>query len=124
MPANSYCHRKWPGTCCARHHRRSCWQARRRSGGPWWIVVGGLARLGVDAPGPGDLLDGLRRVQELTVESIEDVVETVAPRMREDLAVLPVHLRIYDDVSAGLVVVAAVVRRVLVMPADLASGCI
>jgi hypothetical protein len=64
----------------------------------------------------------LGRVEELPVEPVEGVFEAVAPRVRQDLAVLAVDLGVDDDVAAGLVVVAVVVGRVLVEPPDLA-GC-
>ena len=54
------------------------------------------------------------------VQAIENVIEAIAARVRDDLAVLAVDLGIDEDVSAGLVVVTVVVRCVLEMPSDLA----
>src|SRR5262245_35684500 len=84
------------------------------------IVVDRFTGLRIDAFGPVYDLDVLRRLQELAVEAIEHVVEAVAAGMREQLAVLAVDLGVDEDVSAGLVVVHVVVRRVLVPPRDLA----
>ena len=67
-------------------------------------------------------LDVLSGLQELAVEAVENVFEPVAARMGEYLAVLTVHLGVDDDVAAGFVIVAIVVRRVLVIPFDLAVG--
>src|SRR5262245_57813312 len=84
------------------------------------IVVDRFTGLRIDAFGPVYDLDVLRRLQELAVEAIEHVVEAVAAGMRNDLAVLAVDLGVDQDVSAGLVVVHVVVRRILVPPQDLA----
>src|SRR5207249_3243421 len=54
------------------------------------IVVDGLAGLGIDALGPGDLVGILRRFQELAVLPIQGVVEAVAVGVNEELAVLAV----------------------------------
>src|SRR5262249_29535672 len=86
-----------------------------------WIVVDRLAGLLIDAFGPGDHLDVLGGFEELAVEAIEHVVEAIATGMRDDLAILAVDLGVDEDVSAGLVVVTIVVRRVLEMPCDLAA---
>src|SRR5262249_13073529 len=84
------------------------------------IVLERLAGLRIDARGPGHALDVLSCFEELAVEPIEDVLEAVATGMRQDLAVLAVHLGVDDDVAASLVVVTVIVRRVLVVPPDLA----
>src|SRR5262249_55557223 len=84
------------------------------------IVLDGLAGLGIDALRPGHVLDVLHRLDELPAAAIEGVIEAVATGMRDDLAVLAVHLGVDQDVGAGLVIVAVVIRRVLVPPRDLA----
>ena len=81
------------------------------------LVLDRLAGLGIDALGPGDLIDMLGGLEELAVAAIEDVFEAVAARMRDDLAILAVHLGVDEDVGAGLVVVAVVVGRILEIPA-------
>src|SRR5262249_26962136 len=88
--------------------------------GAAWIVVDGPAGLWVDALGPREVLDGLGRLEELTVEAIEHVIETVAGRMRDNFPVLAVDFGIDEDVATDLVVVVIVVRRVLEVPRDLA----
>src|SRR5262249_57841816 len=72
------------------------------------IILDRLAGLGVDTLGPGHFLDVLHRLDELAVATIEGVVEAVAAGMRDDLAVLAIHLGVGEDVGAGLVLVAAV----------------
>jgi hypothetical protein len=86
------------------------------------IVFERLAGLGIDALGPVRFLDVLSGLEELPVEPVEGVFEAVAPGMGQDLAVLAVDLGVDDDVAAGLVIVAIVIRRVLVEPPDLAAG--
>src|SRR5262245_60269462 len=85
------------------------------------IVVDRLAGFGIDALGPGDFLDVLHRLDELAAAAVERVIVAVAAGMRDDLAVLAVHLGVDKDVGAGLVIIAVVVRRVLVPPGDLAA---
>src|ERR1019366_2218513 len=86
------------------------------------IVFDRLAGLGIDALGPGHLIDMLGGLEELAVAAVENVFKAVAARMGDDLAILAVHLGVEQDVGAGLVVVAVVVGRVLEIPADLAVG--
>ncbi len=86
------------------------------------VVVDRLAGLGVDALGPGDLAHVLDRLDELAVQPVEHVIEAVAARMGDDPAILAVHLGVDEDMGAGLVVVAVVVRRVLEVPFELAGG--
>src|SRR4051794_2766856 len=68
------------------------------------IVIDGLAGLGIDAFGPGDLLGILCRLQELAVLAIECVVEAVAVGVDKELAIVAVDLAIDDDLRAGGIV--------------------
>src|SRR6476661_2878688 len=85
------------------------------------IVVERLASLRVDAPGPGHLRHVGRGLEELPAQAIEAISEAVARGSRHDLAILAVHLRVDEYVAAALVVVHRVIRRVLMVPADLAA---
>src|SRR5262245_26309179 len=85
------------------------------------IIIDRLTGLRIDALGPGHLLDVLHRLDELAAGAIERVVEAVAAGVRDDLAVLAVHLGVNQDVGTGLVVVAVVVRGVLVPPRNFAG---
>src|SRR5215470_6849572 len=75
------------------------------------VVVDGFAGLGVDALGPGYARHILGGFQELAVQPVERIMETVARRVGEKLAILAVDLAVNQDVGAGLVIVHAVVRR-------------
>ena len=63
----------------------------------------------------------MRRLQELSVEAIEGVVEAIACGVGHDLAILAAHLRVDEDVRADFIIVHRVVGRVLMMPLDLAG---
>ncbi len=82
------------------------------------IVIDGPSGLWVDALGPREVFDGLGRLEELTVEAVEHVIEAIASRVRDDFPVLAVDFGIDEDVAANLVVVVVVIRRVLEMPRD------
>src|SRR5262249_43032926 len=88
---------------------------------PAWIVVERLAGLRIDALGPVHLLDRLRGFEKLPVDAIEGVCEAVTARMEQDLPILTVYPGVDENVAAGLVVVAVIVGRVLVIPPDLAG---
>src|SRR4029077_15584935 len=88
------------------------------------VVVDGLAGLGIDAFGPGDLLRILCRLQELAALPIQGVVEAVAIGVDEKLAILVIDLAVDDDLRAGGIVVAIVVGGVLEEPLHLASRSI
>src|SRR5262249_10182680 len=85
------------------------------------IVFDRLAGFEVDTLGPVHLLDCLHGLEELAIDAVERIFEAVAPRMGENPAVFTVDLGVDDDVAASLVVVAVIVRRVLVVPPDLAG---
>src|SRR5207244_667150 len=69
------------------------------------IVLDGLAGLGVDALGPGHLIDILVGVEKLAVGAVEPVEEAIASPMRQDLPVLTIDRQSDDLVDAVLVVV-------------------
>jgi hypothetical protein len=84
------------------------------------IVIDRPAGLRIEALGPGQLLDGLGRLEELAVEPVKDVAEAVAGRVRDDSSVLAIDLGVDQDVAADLVIIVVVVGRILVVPGDLA----
>src|SRR6185312_8403841 len=85
------------------------------------IVIDRLSGLAVDALGPGEPPDILRRLQELAVGAVENILKAVAAGMRQELARLAIDGGVDQDMRAGLVEIAIVVRRILVEPLDLAG---
>ena len=82
------------------------------------IVIERLAGLGVEAGRPGHLVDILLAGHERAVDAVERVVEAVARRMHDQLAILAVDFRVDDRVLGYLVEVIGIIRRVLEPPFD------
>src|SRR5262249_40082051 len=85
------------------------------------VVVNRLAGLRSNAFGPAPLAGILDGAEELAVLPVERVVETVAVGVDQELAVLAVDPAVDNDLRAGGVIVAVVVRGVLEVPLDLAG---
>ena len=86
------------------------------------IVIDGLASFRINAFGPGHLGDILAHLEKLPGSAVKGVIKSIASRMRDGLAILPVDLGVDQHMRAGFVVVAIIVRRVLKIPFHFA-GC-
>ena len=84
------------------------------------VVLDRLARLRVEPGRPGGLLHERQTPDELAVGPVDGVAHAVAVGFQVKLARLAVHRRIHQHVLGDAVVVVRVVRRVLVVPLDLA----
>src|SRR5580704_10599095 len=85
------------------------------------IVFDRLAGLGIETPGPVEIIHVLPALDEAAIGAIERVEEAIAPEMSYDLAALAVDRGVVEQMNAVLVGVPRVVRRVLVMPDELAG---
>jgi hypothetical protein len=86
------------------------------------VVLDRLARLGIDTVRPVDLLRVLRGREELPVVAVERIKKAVAAEMRNDVAILAVHLCVDQLIDPDLVVIEEVTRRILEIPDDFSGA--
>ena len=99
-----------PGRAGAFHHVGTIRAHRTRLGNVFlhveaWIVLDRLAGLGIEPLGPVQLVHVLAALDETAVVAIERIVEAVAPKVADHLAVLAVDVDVEQHVDADLVIV-------------------